>query len=331
MKWTWLTASLALFLGLVIPAGALAAGGPVPPAQGTQIAVPGSPYHYAVLGAGRTTIVQQLPGSAGRPLSEIRVRGQYGIPDVTFGGITTGLSADGRTLVLATIPQTYPVRTTRLLVLNTPRLSVRASITLRGWSTVDAISPDGRWLYLLHYATPNIRTYEVLAYDLLAHALLTRPIVDPRDRREAMVGFPVTRVMSQGGRWAYTLYTRPSGIPFVHALDTVGRRAVCVDLPSLRNADIGTTSLSLTDRGAILNVDAGVRRALIDTRTFAVNGGIGRPTPAATRPATHRRLQTRGHSGIPWELVVLLIAALAVLAPTLTHLTKPRRHQVPAA
>jgi hypothetical protein len=326
MKLTRLTAPVALCVGLVVPSGALAAGGPVPPSQGTNITVPGSPYRYSVRGAGHDTIVRRLAGGPGRPAFELRVAGRYGIPGVDFNGANTGLSADGRTLVLASMPRTYPPRTTGLVVLGAPDLAVRDRIAMAGWSTVDAISPDGRWLYLIHYPSSNISRYEVLAYDLLEHRLLTKPIVDPRDRGEAMTGFPIGRVMSTGGRWAYTLYFRASGVPFVHALDTAGRRAVCVDLPSLRNLNPGVASLSLTSGGAILRVDSGTRRALIDTRTFAVNARARQSTPAVVRPAPRRRRQVHSSSTTPWALIALSVAALAVLVATITRVAKPWRH-----
>jgi hypothetical protein len=274
MKQTWLTAPLALLLALMVSQGALGAGGPVPPVQGSFISVPGSPYRYAAFDVSGNTIVRRQAAGAGAAQAELPLSGRYGIPAVDYGGSTTGLSADGRTLMLAELPGSVPPRTTRLVVLDTRPLAVRARITLPGWSTVDAISPDGRWLYLIHYPSSDISRYEVLAYDLPARQLLAKPVVDPRDRGEAMTGFPITRVMSADGRWAYTLYFRPAGVPFVHALDTVARRAVCVDLPSLSNVGVGNTLLRLGPGGATLQVDvAGVTRAVIDTRTFAVSTG----------------------------------------------------------
>jgi hypothetical protein len=240
MKRASLTAAAALWLAVIVPPAARAAGGPVSPVQESFIGVPHVPYEYAAWNAGRGTLVMVRQPGAGSAVSALRLAGQWGVPGVDYGGSTTGLSADGRTLILAEIADSLPPRTTRLLVLGTRPVSVRARITLPGWSTVDAISPDGRWLYLIHYAASNISNYEVLAYDLIAHRLSSKPIVDPRDRDEAMTGFPISRAMSAGGRWAYTLYLRPSGVPFIHALDTSARRAVCVDLPSLSGADTGT-------------------------------------------------------------------------------------------
>src|SRR5207302_6993987 len=168
------------------------------------------------------------------------------------------------------------------------------------------------WMYLIHYSSSDGLHYEVLAYDLLHGRLLKTPIVDPDDREGPMTGFPLNRVMSPGGRWAYTLYSRPSGVPFVHALDTAGRRAVCVDLPSLGNADIGNARLRLASGGATLQIDTGgLTPTLIDTRTFAVTPPAG-DTPAPAQSAQHR-VSGSGGPGVPWQLIALPIAALAVL------------------
>ena len=326
MKWTRVTTPLVLLLGLWAPSAALAAGGPVPPVQGRAIGVAGSAYRYAAFAASNNTIVTQLRAGAGTTGSELRLAGQYGIPAVDYSGSLTGLSADGRTLMLAEIPGNSPPRTTRLLMVDAaPRLALRARLSLPGWWTVDAISPNGRWLYLIHYASSNILSYQVRAYDLLARRLDPRPVVDPREPDEAMTGIAITRVLSAGDRWAYTLYARPSGLPFIHAVDTVGRRAVCIDLPSLANADIGSASLGLTSGGRMLQIDIdGVTRASIATRTFATTVAR-RATPASPRPG--RREATAAHStgGVPWELIAALIALLGALTAILALPARRRR------
>jgi hypothetical protein len=258
-------------------------------------------------------------------VSVLGVAGHYGIPGVDYSGSMTGLSANGRTLILAQVPQNVPPHATRLLVLDTVPLAVRARITLSGWSTVDAISPDGRWLYLIHYARSNISRYEVLAYDLPERRLLAKPVVDPRDRGEAMTGIPINRVMSADRRWAYTLYLRRSGVPFVHALDTTGRRAVCIDLPSLSNMDAGGAHLRLSRGGTRLDVDRGaVTRAVIDTHTFTVRADGGHSAPASARPVAHRHRRSRGDGDVPWQLIVVSVAALGLVA---AGITRSRRYE----
>src|SRR5438270_4068365 len=147
MRWSAVVVTFGI--GLAASAGALAAGGPVPPVQGKQpIGFAGSPFRFFVSPAGGDTLVRRVRDSPQRMQSTVRVPGRYGIPGVDFNGSTTGLSADGHTLVLAQLDPYGYVRTTRLLVLDTRPLRIRKKILLTGWSTVDAISPNGRWMYL---------------------------------------------------------------------------------------------------------------------------------------------------------------------------------------
>ena len=155
MRWTSVMAALGL--ALVAPAAAFGDGGPCCPYRAaTGLTVPGSRFRYVVIAAGRDTVIKRLPVGGGPSEAAIRVSGHYGIPDVDASGGLTGLSADGRTLVLAQITVNAVPRSTRVLVLNSPRLTVRAMIALRGWATVDAISPNGRWLYLIEYHNGNV-------------------------------------------------------------------------------------------------------------------------------------------------------------------------------
>jgi hypothetical protein len=328
----WLSAIALFGIALAAPAGALGDGGPALPVQGgSGIGAPGSPYRYVAVGASHdTTVIKRLGSVAAADPSSIRVSGAYGIPGVGSAGQLTGLAADGRTLVLAELLEGAVPRTTRLLVLDTPRLVVRTRVALPGWSIVDAISPDARWLYLIHYpSSGNLTRYEVLAYNLMTGRMLGKPIVDPHDDDEPMTGFPVTRVMSADSRWAYTLYIRASGAPFIHALDTVGVRAVCVDLPrSLAELDIGNAQLSLGAGGNTIRIEAdGVTRAVIDTHTFAATVVPSPPlitestftTPAPVAPRT----STRDPGGVSWEILAAA-AALAAVGGAVRLRTRPK-------
>jgi hypothetical protein len=302
----------AICLGLAAPNVALGAGGPVPPIQGGNgIVAAGSSFRYVAIGAGPSTVVQQLTRD-GRVRSAVQIPGHYGIPGVDYSGSTTGLSADGDMLILAELPGPRTPRTTRLAVLGAPHLTVLGRVVLHGWFTVDAISPTGHWLYLIHYPSANISNYEVRAYDLSKHRLLAAPIVDPHDRGEAMTGFALGRATSSDGRWDYTLYTRPSGVPFIHALDTVAVRAVCIDLPSLARADLSSAALNLGPGGSVLRIeDNGITQAMVDTATYAVTP-VAKPMAAdpIQSTAAHGDQSTGGGGdNVPWAVLVLLLVA----------------------
>jgi hypothetical protein len=125
-----------------------------------------------------------------------------------------------------------------------------------------------------------------------------------------MGGFPVTRTASADGRWAYTLYDGGEH-PFVHALDTSGRTARCIDLDSLagRN-DISSLKLRLAPGGGRLTVVApeGVELADVSTTTFAVS------SPATRVHAAPRQGSPAEPGRPPWALAALIAAALIALA-----------------
>jgi hypothetical protein len=237
--------------------------------------------------------------------------GRWGVPGVAYDGSATGVSSE--TLVLADARAVYPVKRTRLMLLRTSTLRPFARITLPGWFTVDAVSPDGRWMYLIHYTSiSNTNHYEVRAYDLRARRLVSKPVIDPREPDEKMQGIPVTRVMSADGRWAYTLYQRPEEAPFIHALDTQGRTARCIDLDDVSDNDLGEAHLVLTRGGATLRVDGPAGPlALVDTRTWVVRKPPANPTP---RPAPAPRQATDADGGsVPWELAFVALIPLTGL------------------
>jgi hypothetical protein len=316
----WRAVAVSFGLLLLVPSTALGDGGPVPPVQGgAGIAAPGGAVRFVASHAGRSTVIKRITTRSRHVQATLRLPGSYGIPGADYSGTLTGLSHDGRTLTLEQLQTSYPVHVTRLVVLDTSRMQVERRIALPGWSVVDAISPDGRWMYLIHYfSTANAFKYEVLAYDLAQGRLLKNPIVDPDDREGPMTGLPMVRVMGPNGRWVYTLYYRASGVPFVHALDTTGRRAVCVDLPSVHGLDASNAKLVLGPGARTLQVKLnGSIAATINTRSFAVSSG---PLTAALAPLTHSRPARRsseaagvggGGSDLPWELVFLPIAAVA--------------------
>jgi hypothetical protein len=301
------------FLGLAAP-GAHAAGGPVPPVQGhAGVSAPGSSLNWVALRAGHDTVLQRVRSNTGFVERSRVIRGSYGIPGAAYDGTNTGISFDEHTLVLAGLG----ARPTRLLVVDGRSLRPRARLTFRDHLTVDAVSPDGRWLYLVRYRSVRDNDYEVRAYDLVRRRMLPAPIVDPREPDEKMQGLPMTRAVSADGRWAYTLYANPDGAPFIHALDTQARTAACIDLDDVSNETIGEARLSLSG-GTLRVVGAAGPEALVDTRTFAVR----RPgAPAA--PAPPRRAASADDGGpSSWLFALLVLVPLTGLA----IVARRRRH-----
>jgi hypothetical protein len=239
-----LTTSLAAAAAL--PASAPGDGLPVGSGiDAAPVSAPGGGVEYLTRRAGRETLVEARERGGGR-LDTARLPGSYSVPAVAYDGSASGLSADGRTLVLINPRRRFPRAKTTFAILDAKRLRPRRVLTLRGDFSFDALSPDGSLMYLINYHSPRDPSrYRVRVYDLGARRLLPKPVVDPSEPPEAMRGRPMTRATSPDGRWAYTLYDGSGGHPFIHALDTEARRAVCVDLHSLADRRRGLWGLRL--------------------------------------------------------------------------------------
>jgi len=244
--------------------------------NGARITSTRSPVRFVVaprIGATRVTAVAKR---SGRVLHARVLAGRWGLQAATIRGTVAGLSADGRTLVLAR-PADDPGRLTAasaFVVLRGTALRLQERIRLRGDFTVDALGPDGRLLYLIeHLPGPDITQYRVRAYDLRARRLLPRVIADKRQAGWTMRGMPLDRVTGKRARWVYTLYSSGDNYPFVHALDTVSATAVCIGVPlDWRSDTVNAARLRLSRDGRTLAVDGpNVRKAVrIDTRTLRI-------------------------------------------------------------
>ena len=195
------------------------------------VSTPKSPFRYVSLPARRGTVVAKIRRDGGQVVRWLMNDRGFSVPAVAADGSASGLSADGRMLVLVPPRVRFPQRVTRLAIVDTERFRITRTVELLGDFNFDAISPDGNLLYLIEFQSRrNPLDYAVRVYDLRTRRLDPKPVVDPREADEEMRGFPVTRATSPDGRWAYTLY-QGGEHPFIHALDTVGRTARCIDLP----------------------------------------------------------------------------------------------------
>jgi hypothetical protein len=250
--------------------GAAGAVGPWPGLAATVASADHSVRYTASRADGGTTI---RAISHGAVTSQLHVDGAWGIPAVTSVGLPGGLSSDGRLLVLAQ-PSTYQgLRPeSSFLLVGAPKLSESETITLPGEFGFDALSPDRHTLYVIeHRNTSDLVQYVVRAYDLV-HRVLIRGAIVAKGERETMRGYPVSRATSKSGAWVYTLYNRQSGKPFIHALNTSRRFAVCIDLRwSPPFGTMWEARLALTPDGRKLLVRSGntvVSR--VDTRSYRV-------------------------------------------------------------
>jgi hypothetical protein len=250
--------SLLIALALLVVPSATAAG--------PWLGVAASTGAWSAAPHGGTTVLTHGKQS-------VSLAGSWGFPLVTLREDVGGLSADGRTLVLAQRDVSHPngalARKSSFAVLGTSPLRVREVVTVKGDFGFDALSPDGATLYLIqHVSEQSLFKYRVRAYDLDANRLLPQAIADKRQASWNMEGFPVSRVTTADGRWVYTFYANGNNYPFVHALDAVNRTAVCVGIPwSWATDQSAIDNATLKIVGGKLSIDG---RFMLDRTTFEV-------------------------------------------------------------
>jgi hypothetical protein len=290
---------LALVALVAAPTTALADGASAPVAVEGVLA-PGGKIRYGALVSGRSTTVNASRRN-GVVVRWRDIRGRWNIPGVAFDGTPGGLSGDGRTLVLMRL-QTAPLPTRSVFqVVRTSDLAPVQRVVLKGNFAFDALSPDGSRLYLIqHVSQQNLSRYVVRAYALDERRLLPGAIADKAQQGWVMAGYPVTRATSADGRWAYTLYMRPGGYPFVHALDTARGVAHCIGIPWKGDQGlVGRLRLSLRDGGRTLTL-----RWPSDREYLAITRDTWRisyPHPA----------QAASPSGFPWWILGAALAGAA--------------------
>jgi hypothetical protein len=279
----------------------------------TGVSSPGGGSHFVTLVLPtrmKQTVVTRV-GPNGTIFNYGYVHGHWGIPIVAFDGSKAGLSADGRILVLAQPPIGQMRKVSKFPVLSTRNLQLIKTVVLQGSFSFDAVSPDGKTLYLIeHVNRQDVAQYRVRAYDLESDRLLPKPIRDPKTG-EIMHGYPVSRATSADGRWAYTLYQAPRH-SFVHALDTVNRSAACIDLPADARPEYVADSRLVVGSNGDVTVDSrsGGVLAVIDTKRHTL-----RPD-APTAPEA-------SDGSFPWLLAGAALAVALVAATLRTRRLRP--------
>ena len=206
---TRLVACAALVASAALAAVASAAGPAPPPVMGEPgVPVAGGAHVVTIAGANASsTRVRLVRDRDGTTIRQRVLTGKLGVPAVTFNGVAEGTWADGRRLVLSSSVYDDQSRT-RFTVIDTRTLRPLKTIALRGAFAFDALSPDGRRLYLLQFPQgldSGIR-YVVQSLNMRTGRLEPGAIVDRTEPDEQMNGIAMYRAWSPDRTWAYTLY-----------------------------------------------------------------------------------------------------------------------------
>jgi hypothetical protein len=234
-------------LAVGVPAALAAYPAPYAAQGGDGVTSPEGALHYVAYGVGKDTQLSVIRWSDLVTLESKKLDGAFGVPMVTMK-VPGGMFRDGSRLVLQSVGSNAR---TDFRIVDTGDLSVLDSISLQGTFAFDALSPDGKKLYLIqHSSAEDLQHYVVRMYDLSENALVPGRIADRAQKSWVMSGWPAARATTSDGRWVYTLYSNPGGFPFVHALDTMRGVAHCVGFRAPSSPQNDVLSFGLTAKGA---------------------------------------------------------------------------------
>jgi hypothetical protein len=246
---------------LVLAAAAVLVGVPF-----TKAANPATPTFRVTSSADRTTV--RVVGPAAEIVATATLGGAFRRP-VVVRGVADGVSHDGKTLVLA--GQSGSTGTV-FAVLNGRSRWKPKLVELPSAFAYDALSANGRMLYLTQPLSQPAGHYKVRVYDLATNRLRQAAVTEKGREAEPMAGAAVARVTSADGEWVYTVYQGGHHGPFVHALYTERAVAFCLDLrpkaPEHRKTD-ASWKLKLAEDGSILRA---VNEATGEARTVGLAG-----------------------------------------------------------
>jgi hypothetical protein len=201
-------------------------------------------WFHTAAPSGLDTAIARWQLGTGRAVAAWTLRGRWRLAGVSPGGAWLAL-ARGRT---------------EIAIVHAETTAIVHRLRLDGDFEVDAVSADGRRLFLIQHLDDS--RYLVRLYDLRGERLVANPLRAKGEDR-IMAGLAWSGVASPDGRWLLTLYLNTSlDQAFVHALDLVSSEAVCIDLPS------GAGDLALLKRYAL--------KLSPDARTlYAANPALG--------------------------------------------------------
>jgi WD40 repeat protein len=186
---------------------------------------------------------------------------QYGLGRAWPGAI----SADGYRIVLQ---ERSRRNTSRFALFDAARARVIARVELRGGFQAEALSPDAKRLYLIHWRRNG---YDLQTYDFATRRVRPTTLAEPDEK---MTGTAWTAVTTRDGRWLLTLYVGGAEGGFVHALDLRRGVAHCIDLPwravDLNRYGAAALALSPDDRTLYLANPVLGRIAVVDLRKLDV-------------------------------------------------------------
>src|SRR6266542_2252807 len=183
-------------------------------------------HYWSVEPSGDSTAVHAIDATSAATTRTFSVAGRFALPGV-YGAAPSGLSANGQWLVLAAAHAPGAGATSRFAVVDLVNARLARTITAAGDYTFDAVSDDGRNVYLIEHLD-SATQYRVRVANREGGGVAADPIVDIKVAAPSMNGIFHSAVADPHGQWQFGLYFNPTKGPFIHALNTTQLYAQCI-------------------------------------------------------------------------------------------------------
>jgi len=216
---------------------------------------------YWTVETGDRTTVRGIDPTTGVDQIAFGIDGRWSVP-AAYGPAPSGLSANGKWMVLVAPP--VPINGSglfdRFAVVDLAKRRIDHVVSANGDLGFDAVSDDGRNLYLVEHLVPAphyaVRVASFNGTGLLGGVLGQIKTAEP----EVMNGLYHASV-AVGADWLLSLYSNPVHGPFIHALNTTQLYAQCI-------LNIPDVPVALRPAWSLVNDPARLK-------LYAVNGAGG--------------------------------------------------------
>lgn len=182
---------------------------------------------YWTVDSGDRTTVRGIDPATGADQASFVLDGRWSVP-AAYGPAPSGLSANGKWLVLVAPPHASgATMVNRFAVVDLANKRLDRVVAANGDIGFDAVSDDGRNLYLVEHLVPAphyaVRVASFNGAGLQDGILGQIKTAEP----EVMNGLYHASV-AVGTDWFLSLYSNPGRGPFIHALNTTQLYAQCI-------------------------------------------------------------------------------------------------------
>ena len=182
---------------------------------------------YWTVESGDRTTVRGLDPATGAEQTAFGLDGRWSVP-ATYGPAPSGISANGKWLVLVAPPHATGATTVnRFAVVDLTQKRLDRVVTATGDVTFDAVSDDGRNVYLVEHLAPAPR-YAVRVASFQGTALQDGILGQVKTAEPEVMNGLYHASVAVGADWFLSLYSSPSRGPFIHALNTTQVYAQCI-------------------------------------------------------------------------------------------------------